>query len=108
MDSGTNGIVLNKEKCDKIHKQIGGYYDHISNSYIFKDDKKLKNISIYLNNDEFILTPKDYTYNLNKNIHSKFIINNNNNIVLGLAFLQKYYSIYDFNNKKICLANNTV
>lgn len=71
-----------------------------------KDDKKLKNISIYLNNNEFILNPKDYTYMLNNTIYSRIIINNNNNIVLGLPFLQVYYSVYDFENKKIGLAKN--
>lgn len=104
IDSGTNSIVFNKNICDKIHKQIGGLYNETINLYIFKNDKKLKNISIYLNNNEFILTPKDYTYILNDTIYSKIIINNNNNIVLGLPFLQKYYSVYDFENKKIGLA----
>lgn len=106
IDSGTNSIVFNKDICDKIHKQIGGLYNETINLYIFKDDKKLKNISIYLNNNEFILNPKDYTYILNNTIYSKIIINNNNNIVLGLPFLQVYYSVYDFENKKIGLAKN--
>lgn len=90
IDSGTNSIVFNKDICDKIHKQIGGLY----------------NETIYLNNNQFILKPKDYTYILNNTIYSKIIINNNNNIVLGLPFLQKYYSVYDFENKKIGLAKN--
>lgn len=106
IDSGTNFIFFNNSICDKIHNQIGGIYNKNINSYIFENVKKLKNISIYLNNDEFILTPKDYTYILNNTIHSKISINDNNNVVLGLPFLQKYYSIYDFDNKKIGLAES--
>lgn len=107
IDSGTEGFVFNKSVCDIIHEQIGGTYNENTGLYVFKDIDKVKNnISIYLNNDKFILTPNDYTYKFNNTFYSNFIVNNNNNIVLGLPFLRKYYSIYDFDNKKIGLAKS--
>lgn len=102
IDSGTSDIVFNKKICDKIHKQINGKYQR----YIIDNYNDLKNISFNINGDEYILEPNDYTFILNKIIYSKIIINNNDNKVLGLPFLQKYYSIYDFENKKIGIAKN--
>jgi hypothetical protein len=68
--------------------------------------KNNKDIRINLNGDDYILEPNDYTYILNKTIYSRIIINNNDNKVLGLPFLQKYYSIYDFQNKKVGLSKS--
>lgn len=107
IDSGTEGFVFNKSICDIIHEKINVTYNKSTGLYVFKDIDKVKNnISIYLNNDKFILTPDDYTYKINNTFYSNFIVNNNNNIVLGLPFLRKYYSIYDFDNKKIGLAKS--
>lgn len=106
IDSGTSDIVLNKELCDKIHNQINATYDNTTERYIISNTEYLKDINIYLNNDKYILNSDDYTFIYNNITYSRIIINNNGNKVLGLPFLQKYYSIYDFQNKKIGLAEN--
>lgn len=107
IDTGTASIVFNKTLCDIIHNKLGGRYDYSYESYIFDNIDnidKLKNISIYINNDEFILTPDDYTFKNKSIIQSKIIINNNSGIILGLPLIQKYYTIYDFDNRKISIA----
>lgn len=103
IDSGTSDIVFNKILCDELHKQINGKYNEKQQRYIIDDFHNLRNITINLNGDDYILEPNDYTFVFNDTIYSRIIINNNNK-VLGLPFLQKYYSVYDFENKKIGLA----
>lgn len=104
IDSGTSDIVFNKYICDELHKQINGKYNDQYKRYIINEYNDLKEINFNLNGDNYTLKPNDYSYLLNGTIYSRIIFNENGNKVLGLPFLQKYYSIYDFDNEKIGLS----
>lgn len=106
IDSGTSEIVLNKYLYNKINKYLGGKYIDQYKRYIFEDCKKLKDINIYLQEKDFLLKNTDYTFVYNNTCYSRLIYNENEQIVLGLPFLQRYYSIYDFDNKIIGFSRN--
>lgn len=105
LDSGNAYLAFKENIFNDINKQIESIFNESTGMYMINNKKKLKNIIFHLNNDKYILTPDDYTYNYNNNIYSRIIINNYENY-LGLPFLQKYYSIYNFEDKKIGLAKN--
>lgn len=104
IDCGTSDIILDEYSTDNIHKQIKGIYDKVSKRYIINNFNDLKNITFNLNGDDYILNPIDYTYELNGTIYSRIMFNNNSSKVLGLPFLQKYNSVYNFENRSIGLS----
>lgn len=105
LDSGNSHIAFKKDIFDIINKQIESVYDKTTGLYIINNKISLKSITFYFNNDQYILNPNDYTYDFNNKTYSRIIYNKYGNY-LGLPFLQKYYSVYDFDNKTICLAED--
>lgn len=100
-------LAFNEHIFNEINEQINKtiFYNNITDSYIINSEKNLKNISFYLNDNIYTLTPDDYSYKDKNIIYSRIIINNNIN-VLGLPFLKRYYSVYDFYNKRVGFSEN--
>lgn len=105
-DSGTSDIIINEKLFKEINEYIGGTYNKKYNRYIIKNCNKLNNINLYIQNKIFTLKNIDYTFIYNNTCFSKIIYNTNGQNILGLPFLQRYYSIYDFENKRIGFSKN--
>lgn len=116
IDSGNSDIYvptnifykLNNDLLYNFNGSIYNEYNRYCVNYISTDNIYDYNITFISKNNIFSISPYDYIYidSESQKFCSRIMNSNTNNtITLGVPFLQKYFSIYDFNNFKIGLAN---
>lgn len=105
VDTGTSLIVGSKSIIDQITQSIGT----VDSSC--KDLDKLPNVTITISGDEYVLTPEDYVFQATVLGHTQCMAGFMgmdlpwpDTVILGDAFLKKYYTLFDMSHKQVGIA----
>ncbi|KAI2712148.1 hypothetical protein CBS147332_5784 [Penicillium roqueforti] len=114
LDTGSSLIALPQGLFDKVNKKIGGTKDS-KGRYVLECDKldSMPELTFILGIFNFSIGPYDYSLKsrnlcMSALIPMDFPSPTGPLVVLGDAFLRKWYSMYDFGNSAIGLAPSKV
>jgi cathepsin D len=105
VDTGTSLIVGSKSIINQITESIGT----VDSSC--KDLDKLPDVTITISGDEYVLTPEDYVFKASVFGYTQCMAGFMgmdlpwpDTIILGDAFLKKYYTLFDMTHKQVAIA----
>ncbi|KAF8978165.1 hypothetical protein BGZ46_006762 [Entomortierella lignicola] len=117
VDTGTTLIMLAEYILEFLFLTVGGYQDQNSGLYVIPKGKlsDLKDVTFNLNGKPFSLSPQQYLipnnqfehFGLTKGIHYTYFAPmglSGIDAIIGMKFLENYYSVYDTTNNRVGLA----
>ncbi|XP_068156790.1 cathepsin D [Drosophila tropicalis] len=110
LDTGTSLILVPEYIFDDLHLALGAKV-HGGHYILSCQLQNLPNIRLIIEGAEFVITPRDYVIEIDDKTVSNssfcvsvFVPIVMNFWVLGDIFLSRYYTVYDFDKKRIGLA----
>ncbi|KAL4207183.1 acid protease [Rhizopus microsporus] len=112
VDTGSTLIYLPKDVVSTVFKDIEGVRRDVLGQYLVPCKvANLPNITLTLNNNDFVITPQQYVItsgamSISKDFCYTYIQESPSFVdaILGYGFLQQYVSVYDHENRRIGLA----
>jgi saccharopepsin len=110
LDTGTSLIALPTDLAELLNKEMGAKKGY-NGQYTVDCDKRdsLPDMSFTLSGKEFTITPYDYILEVQGSCISSFFgmdFPGDPLIILGDAFLRKWYSVYDLGGSRVGLAQS--
>jgi saccharopepsin len=110
LDTGTSLIALPSDLAELLNKEIGAKKGY-NGQYTVECEKRdsLPDMSFTLSGKEFTITPYDYILEVQGSCISSFFgmdFPGDPLIILGDAFLRKWYSVYDLGKGRVGLAKS--
>jgi saccharopepsin len=110
LDTGTSLIALPTDLAELINKEIGAKKGY-NGQYTIECEKRdtLPDMSFILSGKEFTITPYDYILEVQGSCISSFFgmdFPGDPLIILGDAFLRRWYSVYDLGGGRVGLAQS--
>ncbi|KAF9199930.1 hypothetical protein BGZ49_009893 [Haplosporangium sp. Z 27] len=117
VDTGTTLIMLAEYILEILFLTVGGYQDQNSGLYVIPKGNlgDLEDVTFELNGKSFSLSPQQYliptnqfdNWGLTKGIHYTYFAPmsfTGIDAIIGMKFLENYYSVYDTTNNRVGLA----
>jgi saccharopepsin len=110
LDTGTSLIALPSDLAELLNKEMGAKKGY-NGQYTVECEKRdsLPDMSFTLSGQEFTITPYDYILEVQGSCISSFFgmdFPGDPLIILGDAFLRKWYSVYDLGKGRVGLAKS--
>ena len=109
-DTGTSLIIGPVDEINELNNQLGASEDLLSGDYTFDCSKidNLPDVTFSLGGNEFVLTSKDYVWQVQDECISGFqgmdMSGSGIQYILGDVFIGKYYTEFDWGNKRVGFA----